>query len=400
MRRPVYDRRFVDSFNQIDALEGAKRRPALKKNSNTRQGRKQTELPKAPRLKRSPIVGVDVGDKNSHYCILGPEGEIAAEGILRTTPAGFSAQFSRATRCRIVLEVGTHSPWISRLLGGLGHEVIVANAGRVRMIYDNDNKNDRVDARTLARLARVDTELLHPVRHRSAEAQADLAILHARDCVVSLRTKLVNTVRSMVKSFGSRLPSGSPEYFPRKVRSHIPASLQPALFPLLEQMELLTSQIRAYDKQVEQLSRTRYPKTQLIQQIRGVGALTSLAFVLTIDDPHRFQKSRDVGSYLGLRPRRDDSGQSRPQLSITKAGNHFLRRLLVNCAHYTLGHFGMDSDLRRWGQALMARGGKNAKKRAIVAVARKLAVLMHSLWVSGEVYEPLRKQRDAHKMAA
>jgi transposase len=222
MRRPVYDRRFVDSFNQIDALEGAKRRPALKKNSNTKQRRKQTELGKTPRRQRSPIVGIDVGDKNSHYCVLGPEGEIAAEGILRTTPVGFSAQFPRATPCRIMLEVGTDSPWVSRLLRGQGHEVIVANAGRVRMIYDDDNKNDRVDARTLARLARVDTELLHPVRHRSSEAQADLALLHARDSLVSLRTKLVNTVRGMVKPFGCRLPSGSPEYFPRKVRSHIP----------------------------------------------------------------------------------------------------------------------------------------------------------------------------------
>ena len=372
----------------------------MKENSNTTPRRKQRELAKTPCRQQSQIVGVDVGDKNSHYCVLGAEGEIAAEGTLRTTPAGFTDQFPPAIRCRIVLEVGTHSPWISRLLRGLGHEVIVANAGRVRMIYENNNKNDRVDARTLARLARVDTGLLHPVRHRSAEAQADLDVLHARDCLVSLRTKLVNTVRSMVKSFGSRLPSASPEYFPRKVRSYVPAPLQPALLPLLEQMETITSQIRTYDKQVEQLTRTRYPRTQLIQQIHGVGALTSLAFVLTIDDPHRFLKSRDVGSYLGLRPRRDDSGQSRPQLSITKAGNHFLRRLLVGCAQYILGHFGADCDLRSWGQALMARGGKNAKKRAVVAVARKLAVLMHSLWVNGEVYEPLRRAVRAQEAAA
>ena len=214
------------------------------------------------------VVGVDVSDRISHYCVLAADGEIAAEGTLRTTPAGFSAQFPPTTRCRIVIEVGTHSPWISRLLRTLGHEVIVANAGRVRMIYQNDNKNDRVDARTLARLARVDLALLHPVRHRSAEAQADLAVLHARDCLVQLRTKLVNTVRSMVQAFGTRLPGSSPEYFPRKVRSDIPSSLQPALLPLLEQMEMLTSQIRAYDQQIEQLSRTRYPQTQRIQQIR------------------------------------------------------------------------------------------------------------------------------------
>jgi transposase len=369
----------------------------LKETNNANQHTKQTKWAKS---QQGRIIGVDVGDKTSHYCVLGPEGEIVAEGTLRTTPAGFAAQFPSAIHSRIVIEVGTHSPWISRFLRGMGHEVIVANARRVRMIYESDNKNDPADARTLARLARVDTELLHPVRHRSAEAQADLAVLHARDCLVSLRTKIVNTVRGMVKSFGSRLPGASSECFPRKVRSHIPDCLQPALLPLLDQLETLTSQIRAYDQQIEQLTRTKYPRTQLIQQIHGVGALTSLAFVLTLDDPHRFQKSRDVGGYLGLRPRRDDSGESRPQLSITKAGNHFLRRLLVGCAQYILGHFGADSDLRRWGHALMARGGKNAKKRAVVAVARKLAVLMHSLWMNGEVYEPLRKAARATEVVA
>ena len=257
----------------------------MKKSIKIAQRRKQTEPAKRRGGQRGQIVGVDISDKDSHYCVLGREGEIAEEGTLRTTSAGFTAQFPREVRCRIVIEVGTHSPWISRLLRGLGHEVIVANAGRVRLIYANDNKNDRVDARTLARLARVDTDLLHPVRHRSAEAQADLALLHARDSLVRVRTKLVNTVRGMVKAFGSRLPASSPEYFPRKVGNHVPAPLQPALLPLLEQMSVLTSQIRAYDKQVEQLAQTRYPRTQLIQQIHGVGALTSLAFVLTIDDP-------------------------------------------------------------------------------------------------------------------
>jgi transposase len=350
------------------------------------------------RQQRPQTVGVDVSDKISHFCVLGPEGEITAEGTFRTTPRGFSEQFPSTKQFRVVLEVGTHSPWISRVLRELGHEVVVANAGRVRMIYGNDNKNDRVDARTLARLARVDTGLLHPIRHRGAEAQADLAVLHARDSLVSVRTKLVNTVRSMVKSLGTRLPGASPEYFPRKLRSHIPEALQPALLPLLDQMETITFQVRAYDKQIEQLARTKYPRTQLIQQIHGVGVLTSLAFVLIIDDPHRFLKSRDVGSYLGLRPRRDDSGQSRPQLSVTKAGNPFLRRLLVGCAQYILGHFGADCDLRRWGHALMARGGKSAKKRAVVAVARKLAVLMHSLWVNGEVYEALRRPHAAREV--
>jgi transposase len=198
----------------------------------------------------------------------------------------------------------------------------------------------------------------------------------------------------MVKSVGGRLPSASGAYFATKVSEQVPASISGALLPLLEEIEQLTVRIRAYDKRIEELAKTKYPRTELMRQIPGVGVVTSLAFALTIDDPNRFRKSRDVGSYLGLRPKQSDSGSSKPQLSISKAGDHLVRRLLVNCAQYILGYWGPDCDLRRWGLSLMAHGGKNAKKRAVVAVARKLAVLMHKLWVSGEVYEPLRKSMD------
>jgi transposase len=286
-------------------------------------------------------------------------------------------------RARIVLETGTHSPWVSRYLERLGHEVLVANARQVRIIYDNDRKTDKVDARTLARLARVDKSLLHPIRHRSAEAQADLAILRARDQLVSVRSTLINSVRGMVKSVGGRLPSASGAYFATKVREQVPACISGALLPLLEEIENLTVRIREYDKRIEELAKTKYPKTALMRQIPGVGVVTSLAFALTIDDPNRFHKKQN------------ESGSSKPQLSISKAGDHMVRRLLVNCAQYILGHWGPDCDLRRWGLSLMAHGGKNAKKRAVVAVARKLAVLMHKLWVSGEVYEPLRQSNEA-----
>ena len=204
----------------------------------------------------------------------------------------------------------------------------------------------------------------------------------------------------MVKSVGGRLPSASGAYFATKVRERVPVCIGGALLPLLDEIENLTVRIREYDKQIEELAKTKYPKTELMRQISGVGVVTSLAFALTIDDPNRFRKSRDVGSYLGLRPKQSDSGRSNPQLSISKAGDHMTRRLLVNCAQYVLGHWGPDCDLRRWGLSLMAHGGKNAKKRAVVAVARKLAVLMHRLWVSGEVYEPLRQASDAPKSQA
>ena len=262
---------------------------------------------------------------------------------------------------------------------------------QVRLIYESDRKNDKVDARTLARLARIDKDLLHPIRHRSEKAQVDLAMLRARDALVQVRTKLINCARGMVKSVGGRLPGASGECFAKKVREHIPNAIRDALTPVLDQIEQIGTQLRDYDKRIEQMAKTDYASTKLMRQIPGVGVLTSMAFTLTIDDPYRFGKSRDVAAYLGLLPRQSDSGESKPQLSITKAGDHMVRRLLVGCAHYVLGHFGPDSDLRRWGLSLAARGGKNAKKRAVVAVARKLAVVMHKLWVTGEVYEPLRE---------
>jgi transposase len=381
----------VCSFKSINALTGAKRRLALKKNTKTTRPRKNAAQKTATTMSPRRTVGIDLGDQTSHYCILDEQGDVVSEGTVRTTESGLEEQFRRMARARIVLETGTHSPWVSRYLERLGHEVLVANARQVRIIYDNDRKTDKVDARTLARLARVDKSLLHPIRHRSAEAQADLAVLRARDMLVAVRSTLINCVRGMVKSVGGRLPSASGAYFSTKVRDQLPGCISGALLPLLEEIENLTIRIRVYDKQIEELAKTKYPKTELMRQIPGVGVVTSLAFALTIDDPNRFHKSRDVGSYFGLRPKQSDSGSSKPQLSISKAGDHLVRRLLVNCAQYVLGHWGPDCDLRRWGLSLMAHGGKNAKKRAVVAVARKLAVLMHKLWVRGEVYEPMRQ---------
>lgn len=372
----------------------------MKKNIKTTRLAKNTAQETKTTESLRKTVGVDLGDQMSHWCILDAQGDVLSEGTVRTTEAGFGEQFRGMARATIVIETGTHSPWVSRYLEKLGHEVLVANARQVRVIYDNDRKTDTVDARTLARLARVDKGLLHPIRHRSAEAQADLALMRARDMLVAVRTRLINCVRGMVKSVGGRLPSASGAYFSTKVRGKVPECIRGALLPLLDELESLTDRIREYDRQFEELAKTKYPKTELMRQIPGVGMVTSLAFTLTIDDPNRFHRSRDVGSYLGLRPKQSDSGASKPQLSISKAGDHMMRRLLVNCAQYILGHWGPDCDLRRWGVSLMAHGGKNAKKRAVVAVARKVAVLMHKLWVTGEVYEPIRQTTEAKQAQA
>lgn len=339
-------------------------------------------------------VGLDLGDRYSQLCGIDQEGRIVEEGRLATTEAAFRRRFAGAERCRVVLEVGTHSPWVVALLEHLGHQVLAANPRKLRLIYRNDRKSDRVDAEYLARVGRLDPKLLAPVQHRGARAQTDLAVLRSRDALVRARTQLVNHVRGTVKSVGERVGRCSTASFPERALKDLPDALRPTLVPVLDLIRELTRQIRRYDRQIERLCEERYPETALLRAVPGVGPLTALCFLLTLEDPTRFRRSRDVGPYLGLVPRRADTGESSPQLRITKAGDEMLRRLLVGSAHYILGPFGPDTDLRRWGLQLAARGGKNAKKRAVVAVARKLAVLLHRLWLTGETYEPLYNTAD------
>jgi transposase len=336
-------------------------------------------------------AGLDIGDKYSYLCLLDTDsGEVIEEGRLRTTPEALRRRFASERPLRIAIETGTYSPWVSRLLEECGHEVLVANARKLRLIYASKQKSDEVDAENLARLARVDPRLLYPLKHRGEDAQAHMAIIRSRQALVDCRTQLVNHVRGAVKSFGARLPKCPARSFHKRASEHIPQALWPALGPILEQIASLTQRIRDYERELETISKEHYPETELLRQVEGVGTLTALTFVLTLEDPYRFEKSRSVGAYLGLVPARDRSGDRDPQKHISKEGDEMLRKLLVGSAHYILGPFGSDSDLRRHGQKIASRGAKNAKKRAAVAVARKLAVLLHSLWMSGEIYEPLR----------
>lgn len=346
---------------------------------------------KGNRMSTGRTIGIDLGDRTSRYAVLNAGGEIEEEGELQTKTEAFEERFKGFGSSCVVMEVGTHSPWVSRLLKKCGHAVITANPRKLRLITQNDNKSDRMDAEFLARLGRSDLKLLSPVHHRKEKTQADLAILRARDALVRSRAQLVNHVRGSVKAVGGRIRGCSAAGFDKQAGEQIPVVIRPALAPLVKTIEHLTQQIRAYDKQIRALGKKLYPVTEHLQQVPGVGPITALGYVLTLEDPRRFRKSRLVGSYLGLRPRRRESGEQDPQLRITKAGSPFLRKLLVQCAQYILGPFGPDTDLRRWGLKLAARGGKNAKKRSIVAVARKLAVLLHRLWVSGKPYEPLRQ---------
>lgn len=340
---------------------------------------------------RTSVIGMDLGDRYSHICVLDSETkEVLEESRVATTKRALERKFARLEASRIAFEAGTHSGWVADLIQGLGHDVVVANARKVRLIYENDRKCDRVDAQQLARLAAADVELLHPVKLRRGKTRADRAVLVARDQAVSVRAALVNCVRGVVKSSGERLASGGSVAFARKVREQIPEALAPALMPLLDLIQQATDTIKGLDARIEELSDKEYPETRLLRQVQGVGPITALGFVLTLEDPTRFASSRKVGAFLGLRPKSRSSGKGDPELRISKAGDRMLRKNAVQCAQYILGRHGQESDLRRWGLKLAGRGGKSAKKRAVVAVARKLVVLLHSLWLSGEVYEPLR----------
>jgi transposase len=343
---------------------------------------------------------MDVSDRYSTFFTLTDEGEVVEEGRVRTTAQALESHFTDRRR-RVVVEAGPHSPWISRLLDELGHEVIVANARMVALIHKNPKKRDPVDAESLARLGRADPELLWPIEHRSAEAQADLGVVRTRDVVVRARTALINHVRGAVKSFGGRIPRCSAEAFSAKAGEHIPEPLGEGLEPILETIAGLSRQIRYFDKQIDALCDERYPETAVLRQIKGVGPVTALTYRLVLGDPHRFPNSRAVGAYLGLTPRHRDSGEFEPELRITKAGDELLRRSLVQAARYILGPFGPDTDLRRWGLDYIRRSGdsKTSKDKAAVAVARKLAVLLHRLWITSEVYEPLRSEAPRSRAA-
>src|SRR5690242_8669204 len=394
MRRPVSGRD-AERSQVIDVLKAQiKRRPARKKVSTV--GTQQRRNISQQKL----TIGLDLGDRNSWYCVLDEAGQIQLEQRVRTSAKTLGEVFGAMPRCRITLEIGTHSPWISRLLGELGHEVIVANARKVRLIGESRKRDDRLDAQTLARLARIDPQLLCPVKHRSAQAQADLMMIRARAGLVRARTGLVNAARGLAKSYGERLRGCKVRNMNPEKAEGLSPELQRALEPLLSAIEELNERICEYNDRIGALAQQSYPQVALLKQIKGVGTLIAPTFLLTLEDPHRFGKSRDVGCYLGLQPGRRNSGQSEPQMHISKEGDPYLRTLLVQGAQHILGPFGIDCDLRRWGLKLAERGGRNGKKRAIVATARKLAVLLHHLWVSGEAYEPLHNSRRTTVAAA
>lgn len=341
------------------------------------------------------VIGIDVGDRNSHFCVRTREGALLMEGSVETKPEAMATWMNGWRSQRMVIETGTHSRWIAELLKLMGHEVIVANARKLKLITENENKSDKVDAQLLSKLGATAMEWLHPVYQRRADTHLELTMVRARNLLVEQRTTLVNYIRGVAKSEGVRLPSCSSESVERIASEQLPATLRAMLSGVLHILAQLNEQIRWYDRQIEHACNTKYgEQTRWVLQVKGVGPVTALTYVLTIEDPERFKNSRSVGTYLGLVRKKRQSGQRDPQLGISKAGDEMLRKLLVNCAHHILGPKGADSDLRRWGlrlvEAGLRAGNRRARKRAATAVARKLAVLLHVLWSQQREYDPLR----------
>jgi transposase len=340
--------------------------------------------------KNQITIGLDLGDRRNAVCVLDNAGQIIAEESQPNTRGSLEQLSERYPKATIAMETGTHSPWVSRLFEERGHPVYVANARKVRAISQSVTKSDEQDARMLARLCRVDPSLLSPIKHRSERCQRDLVQLKVRESLVRARVDLMNSTRFLLKSLGLTVPSQvKATAFVRKLRPLLDDAATALVEPLLQSIDALSAQIKTLEDKLEALTCNQYPDTERLQQIPGVGPITALAYVLTLETPTRFAHNRDVGPYLGLVPRRDQSGTTDKPLPITKAGNTHLRCLLVNCAHYILGPFGPPSALREAGLRIATRGGKSAKKRAVIATARKLAVTMLALWRTGSEYQAL-----------
>jgi len=335
-------------------------------------------------------VGIDLGDKYSQICEIDGDG-VLTEVRLATTESKLREQFEGKPRRRIIMEVGSQSRWISELLTSFGHEVLVLDARHVKMISDGLYKDDRKDAFLLARMGREAPGLLKVVHHRALDHQHVLTLVRARACAVRGRTQVVNTLRGLLKPYGIRLPKHSKSSdFLLWMYDFVPPPVLKLIEPLLPLLQEFDIRVDEYDKQAKAMLPTFAPHAMKLTNVYGVGDLTVLYFVALIGDPKRFPKSRDVGAYLGLCRRRNDSGERASELRITKAGDPYMRALLSNCASHILGPFGKDCDLRAWGLKKAGAGSRVEKRKAKVAVARKLSVLLLTLLKSGKDYKPFR----------
>lgn len=341
-------------------------------------------------------IGLDLGDRNCAYEVLDASGCVVTSGSVATSVSSLQKVFAPFRGGRIVLEAGTHSPWVEEVLGSIGLEVMVADPRSIPVARGKRRKSDRIDARYLARIGRSAPSLLTLVQHRPPSDRRQMSTLKLRACLTRMRTTAINCVRGLLKSYdGTRVKKCSSDAFAERAREVLPDDLRAAVEPMLDHIAAATETIAAFDKEIARMADAN-PGAKAVRQVTGIGDLTALTFALIIQDPKRFRRSQDVGAYFGLVPNRFQSGDSDPELRISKTGNPMMRRLLVNAAQYILGPLNKtDSDLRRFGLAMAGEGKKLRKKKAVIAVARRTAVLMHALWRTGETYEPLRNANQA-----
>lgn len=340
-------------------------------------------------------IGMDLGSRKSSFCIVGVDGERLQEGELKTTKPEMRSFFVAEPTSRVVIEASGPCRWIAELAESCGHEVIVANPREFRLICESHRKTDRNDARILADFGQFRPQLLRPIKLRGLKCQIARTTLAARSHAVRQRTLLISFIRAQVANLGESLSDCSAATFHKSAPERIPSVLRPALDPLIEVLQAVTKAVAEYDREIDRLCEKEFPETAMLTQVNGVGPNTALAFVATVEDPARFRRSRDVGAYVGLVSKSRSSGSKAPQLRISKRGDKGLRRLLVSAATYIVGPRAKDSDLRRCGERLQARGGQASRSKARIAVARKLSVLLHRLWITGEVYEPLRNHPES-----
>ncbi len=344
----------------------------------------------AKRYHKQTTIGIDLGDRHSRVCVLDHETGEIEEFSISMCPNAFRERMARVRRARVVIECGTQSLWVGHTLMDLGFDLIVANPRNLALIAKSHLKTDRVDARMLAELGGSSLRLLQPVTLRSMATQRDLALMRVRDALVKDRTEQVNRLRMILKPFGIRIKTGTGRGMIEDVRCKSPDELVEVTAPLIRTIEHLNQEIRGLDRKIATLIEERYPQARLLMTVDGIGPITALSTVLTIDDPKRFKGSRSAGAYAGLAPGKFESGRIRRDMGITKTGSLLWRCHLINSAQYILSSRGKDCDLRRIGLEIASRGGPKGKRRAVVAVARRLAVMMHRMLIEHREFERLR----------
>jgi transposase len=343
-------------------------------------------------------IGMDVHKQETQVCIEDTTGTVVLEQRIRTTPERFTALLCGRPRARILLEAATESEWVAQHLETLGHEVIVADPNYAAMYATRSRrvKTDRRDARTLADACRLGA--YHPAHRTSAAQRAVRAKLAVREALVQTRTRYLSVIRALLRREGIRVPSGSAAAFPRRLRQVAVAPTQAAVVaPLVELLAPLNAAIAAADARVARRLAAD-PVARRLATTPGVGPVTAVAFVATLDDVTRFARPGQVAAYLGLVPRERSSGERQRRGAVTKAGNKRLRWLLVQAAWGVWrDRHAASQPLRSWAVALAARRGKGV---AGVALARRLAGILFALWRDGTTFDPARVGRRPHVSAA